>query len=672
MKITNYKYLLLPLLVCFIACHQEGIKKVKQVEVATTSFFDDLEIEKYDFIVSSFDDGLVRSKFKLDGTPIFDPAIINHFAYPLLLKKEMNNGSIKPYATFSFKNKIYQVSDLFSLLKSNKELDNISVAQLDSIYKLLLKKGSGNEVVPGLNKDKLTSKQLLTSLAELSVAFNKPEISGFINDTVFPSPNENYFLNKLDRLGGWRVFIFDGQAVLWNYFEEGDNAVLMLNVMNKGVFAAVSYPKEMLTSPFADGDVDLLQSPLADRILRSLYCLKLETIDIENWLTIKKEVLSSRYHFLLARELRSLLGRERFKQADPLKYSELKGAYGQAFTGDIPFDYFFKKPLVKIDYVGDNVLLKREFELEHDAYVRLFVSGQVFDESGTKERAMVRDNIDIIMVSPDNEKIRFWRRFFYHCLHDNGKIDSPVLFPFAYKDISSNSYQLEIQLPWSVINGLDKKKCPLQALFTFNDCDKDPLKSEGSLSHAVDLVDLNYVEQSPRSGFKGLYAVKTNSIPVIDGEEDYMWNDIPHQKMPIVTNGEVESSNDASCSFKAMWDEDNLYLLFAVVDQVKTYPYLLNKDYCRILNQETGELIWQTSGDKSKHFPFFTSDDKFRLNKGKYVLEYISDQYLSFSNWHKYGLPVSFYGAYLYLEPSELDESGERGFDDRFNIILPF
>jgi len=664
MRVSICKSILYISILFFISCQSTESEQVNLVGFAISSLFNDVNAENYDFVVSAVDGNVELSDFSLSDSVIFDSAILKQFLYPLLLKQEMNKGNIKGFDDFSWANKTHKIYDLFSTPNANIDLNTIESSQLDSIYESIFI--SDKEIAENFNLNNQSSKEFFRSMIDLSKAFQKPEISGFINDTLFSNPSNNRFLNTVGKHGGWRVFIFDEQLVLWNYFEEGGNALFMMNLLKQGIFTAVVYPKSLMLSPLKNGESDLLQSPLASKILRNIHCPSLKHINGNNALENRENIINSRYHFLYAKELIAMIQSQKIN-GNNKESEELRKVYDKVFPTDISSKIFLQEPLARIDYVKEKGIIKESFELKSDTFIRIFSNGQFFDESAIKGVDRVRDNIDLFMMSPTNESIRLWRRFFYHCLHDNGKIASPLLFPFAYKDISSNSYQLEIQLPWTVINGVDKKKCPMKAIFSFNDCDKDLFKTESSITHALDLEDIQYVEHIPKFVSKGLCAYKATSQPLIDGNSDSVWSSIPNQIMDIVSQGELEGSEDASCSFKLMWDDENLYLLFKIVDQAKTYPFVVPTHFCSIIDAETGHLVWKDMGKPSDDSPFYKSDDKIWLKKGKYILEYESsnrtwfkkgrrtiesemNNCFFFNDWHGYIIPSSFYGTYIYVD----------------------
>lgn len=645
------------------ACQSTEPKMFDQLEFAISSLFSEVNTGHYDFIVYSVDENVEVSDFSLYDSATFEPLVLKKFLYPVLLKQEMNKGNVKEFDTFSWSSKTHRIYDLFSTPNVNVDLINIGSSQLDSIYESIF--SSDKELSEGLSFENQSSKELFSSMISITKDFQKQEISDFINDDNFSNPKNNRFLHNFDKHGGWRVFIFDDQIVLWNYFEEGGNALFMMNLLKQGIFTAVVYPQSLMVSPLKNGESDLLQSPLASKILRYIYCPSLRHVNTSNALNNIDNIKRNRYSFLYAKELSSMIQSQE-ANGNNKESEKLCKVYEKAFPTDISSKFLFNEPLARIDYVKEKGILKKLFELKSDTFIRIFSNGQFFDESAIKGVDRVRDNIDLFMMSPTNEGVRFWRRFFYHCLHDNGKKESPLLFPFAYKDISSNSYQLEIQLPWSVINVVDKKKCPMTAIFSFNDCDNDLFKTEGSITHALDLEDLHYVDQLPGSA-KGLCAYKTTSQPLIDGNSDSIWNSIPYEVMDLVSQGEIEGCNDASCSFKIMWDDENLYLLFTIVDQAKAYPFVVPKHFCSITNVETGHLVWKDMGKPSEEFPFYKSDDKIWLKKGKYILDYESNDKVwlkkgrrteeveknncfFFHNWQGYKIPSSFYGTYIYLD----------------------
>jgi len=60
----------------------------------------------------------------------------------------------------------------------------------------------------------------------------------------------------------------------------------------------------------------------------------------------------------------------------------------------------------------------------------------------------------------------------------------------------------------------------------------------------------------------------TSTPPVIDGKVDGVWSIAPVQSATVPVNGTPSSPADSSLNWQALWDADNLYLLFEVKDDI--------------------------------------------------------------------------------------------------------
>ncbi len=62
--------------------------------------------------------------------------------------------------------------------------------------------------------------------------------------------------------------------------------------------------------------------------------------------------------------------------------------------------------------------------------------------------------------------------------------------------------------------------------------------------------------------------IKTAIPPIIDGNEEDLWFAAPQYKIANVIYAQPSSPDDLSANFRAMWDENNLYMLVDVTDDV--------------------------------------------------------------------------------------------------------
>jgi hypothetical protein len=60
--------------------------------------------------------------------------------------------------------------------------------------------------------------------------------------------------------------------------------------------------------------------------------------------------------------------------------------------------------------------------------------------------------------------------------------------------------------------------------------------------------------------------IQTATPPIIDGNEDDVWSAAPLYKLNNVIYAPLSSPNDLAADFRALWDENNLYLLVDVID----------------------------------------------------------------------------------------------------------
>jgi endo-1,4-beta-xylanase len=103
--------------------------------------------------------------------------------------------------------------------------------------------------------------------------------------------------------------------------------------------------------------------------------------------------------------------------------------------------------------------------------------------------------------------------------------------------------------------------------------------------------------------FSGPVIRKTSEAPEIDGKMDGVWKSVKPEELNKVALGKRESTSDISATFRTLWDDQNIYLLIQINDDVKSdkgsAPY----------EKDGIELYFDCDNSKS---PFY-GDDEFHL-----------------------------------------------------------
>jgi hypothetical protein len=89
---------------------------------------------------------------------------------------------------------------------------------------------------------------------------------------------------------------------------------------------------------------------------------------------------------------------------------------------------------------------------------------------------------------------------------------------------------------------------------------------------------------------------KAPKAPTIDGTVDDIWSDIQKHSIANALYSPVSSANDLSADYKAMWDQENLYLLVDVRDDV------LKNDSAEHYNDDSVEVFIDADNSKSSEY----------------------------------------------------------------------
>lgn len=109
--------------------------------------------------------------------------------------------------------------------------------------------------------------------------------------------------------------------------------------------------------------------------------------------------------------------------------------------------------------------------------------------------------------------------------------------------------------------------------------------------------------------------LRTASAPEIDGVADLVWENVPQYSINHVLSGAVDNTADLSGTFRVMWDEENLYFLVDVKDDVLV-PHVAGENKW---NYDGIEIF--IDGDYSRGTSFDGLNDfQFTYNQGVKIL----------------------------------------------------
>lgn len=256
-------YILVLTTVVTFSCHPPN--NIKQVTEAMKDCLSEFDIQNYNLIVHSYDENKEMSEFK-DGNISIMCDQLNSFKNPIVLKQELNNGSIKTIDSFLYKGVDYSVMELLLIPNNKSKLSSVDFAQLDSIYANVLTTKIHNKHV------NLSPKSFLKSLVHVSQDLHKSYITNIISDTIFPNPEGNKQLNDTYSFAGWRVFVFDKNPILWNYTVVEGKSILLINILSHGMYIGVTFPEEKMKPPIEDNKIDFLSNPICASLLRCIFC----------------------------------------------------------------------------------------------------------------------------------------------------------------------------------------------------------------------------------------------------------------------------------------------------------------------------------------------------------------------------------------------------------------
>ncbi len=211
-------------------------------------------------------------------------------------------------------------------------------------------------------------------------------------------------------------------------------------------------------------------------------------------------------------------------------------------------------------------------------------------------------------------------------------------------DPSPTQYLIEMKYPWKTL-GYVFPEPGKEIGLDFDVIDNDSNTREAQLSwHSTS----NFLWRDP-SGYGTLIlrerlsdpgpsfaeCLKVKAPPTIDGLKEALWDQTPSYPFQHVILGSIDNASDLSANFRALWDEENLYLLVEITDDIKKYASFLF-DEGRI-EDEQGNTVWQMEIEKTVHaggaLKNRKQEDTLILTPGRYTLIYQSDESHSAGAW---------------------------------------
>ncbi|MFA6594614.1 MAG: sugar-binding protein, partial [Candidatus Buchananbacteria bacterium] len=583
----------------------------------------------------------------------------------------------------TIKDKSLKVLNLLRVSANHVELNLVQNKEVSNYISKVLKSAQDRLTLqhPDLDikkTDHLNDKDILKTIAQLSLYFDSENVTGHLSpDSLIPNYFPDPYIPNIVYFAGWNVLKLGKQTIFWNFFSNDTKSLLLIKVVNLGISTAVTYESKSIPSPFDNNKSDLLQSPIATNILKSLLVQKsnnsfFET-DFEKQLQeIKSSKLTLLYMHDLLSHAKTFENIGKVKKADSLYH-----LYEEKFPEGIPVKYLKQPVIAEFNYVSNNFDGKKYFELKQDTKVRLFGSGQISNDRYLEWHLQSTDAVELYL-DPFNRKTKLINLDDKQCLYRfnygydsiSGYFLSKKDIEFSFADPNDSIYILELKIPWKTILGKLKPRygqmIGLNAIVGDDDMNDSKWKNGISWSTKDWKIDANNplcwgnpsnwgnlilesksISTNPKH--KVMFCPKITTNIKIDGKIDYAWNKTRYTQILHPTGNLIPSRFDNSGSFKAVWDNQYLYLLFKVSDNVKSPAGLYIVDKGWIENYSSGEIAYKMIGSsKSPSFPTFSVDKTIFLKAGKYFLRYTSDEGHSIEKWYGRTPANYIYGAVLY------------------------
>ncbi|MCF8358162.1 MAG: T9SS type A sorting domain-containing protein [Prolixibacteraceae bacterium] len=187
-----------------------------------------------------------------------------------------------------------------------------------------------------------------------------------------------------------------------------------------------------------------------------------------------------------------------------------------------------------------------------------------------------------------NSNGEYQLRFIYG-LDDEPIYENPEMTTYeSVSELTANGYIIEVKFPWNLITeGTDvaiQEGLKFGVDFKVTDIDAPtegwwPPHFEFAWNGAQDQAPVNFGEvELISTSAKTAIVYSTFSSPSIDGDIDALWVDVETNEIDVLANA-GDGDATVSATWRALWDIENLYMLFEVEDDVA-------------INNGAGNAIW--------------------------------------------------------------------------------
>jgi len=278
---------------------------------------------------------------------------------------------------------------------------------------------------------------------------------------------------------------------------------------------------------------------------------------------------------------------------------------------------------------GNNQIVEREFLLGEESNLQIVAQGEGTSFNMNPQLVCSFFN-DCVEVFVDVGTVRRQYHFIWDASVVMGNNVDLTGVQFAQGDPSMTSYLFEMSFPWSTL-GLDVIPTDSTPLWIdVSVMDNDDLTRDSQISWGRTTSDLgNGLELYNLSGSR------TSTPPHVDGKIDELWNNVSPVSISNVIFGTVRDNSDIDACFRLLFDEDNLYLLVEVYDDIKKQSsYMFDTGW---ITDRKGNIVWEMKFDRTFHaggaLKNRRQEDTLTLSPGRYTLHFTTDESHAYGQW---------------------------------------